>query len=73
MCTVSAIYDYGRNQMDPNSWDRQQLEAFRKLVKTAMEFDKISGQPDCEDPKKKEWIEVVEKKVAADHNNSTDN
>lgn len=63
MCTVSAIGDYGRN-MNPNRWDREMFEEFKKLTEAAKQFDKISGQPDCEDPKKTEWIEVVERKVS---------
>ena len=59
MCAVSAIYDYGR-EMDPNSWDDSTREAFRKLVKDATEFDKKTGQPDCEDPEKMKWWNAIE-------------
>lgn len=62
MCTFSAIHDYGRN-MDPNRWDKEMLAEFHKLIEAAKQFDKISGQPDCEDPEKTKWIEVVERKV----------
>lgn len=62
MCTVSAIYDYGR-KMDMNSWDYEALEEFKKLLEAAKKFDEKTGQPDCEDPEKAKWIEIVERKV----------
>ena len=62
MCTVSAIYDYGRN-MDPNRWDKELYEEFKKLLEAAKQFDEKTGQPDCEDPEKAKWIQIVEQKV----------
>ena len=62
MCTVSAIYDYGRH-MDPNYWDKDSLEEFYKLIEAAKIFDKKTNQPDCEDPEKTKWLEIVQHKV----------
>ncbi len=59
MCAVSAVMDYGRG-MDPNSWDDATRDAFEKLVREAMDFDKKTGQPDCEDPEKMKWWKAIE-------------
>ena len=65
MCVVSAIYDYGRN-MDPNTWNRDTLDEFHKLLESAKEFDKIAKQPDCEDPTKRVFLEVIESRLSDD-------
>ncbi len=62
MCAVCALYDYGR-QMNPDFWTSESLELFRKLLGEAKTFDEDTGQPDCEDPKKSEWLEIVERQV----------
>jgi hypothetical protein len=49
--------------MDPNRWDKELYEEFRKLLDAAKQFDEKTGQPDCEDPEKAKWIEIVERKV----------
>ena len=36
---------------------RDELDAFRKLLEQAKEFDRIAKQPKCEDPLKVEWLE----------------
>ena len=40
------------------------LEEFEKLRKAAEEFDKRTGQPDCEDPSKLEWMKEIEQRLA---------
>lgn len=59
MCAFSAVADYGRD-MDPNSWDENTRDAFRKLIQDAMDFDKKTGQPNCEDPEKLKWWNAIE-------------
>lgn len=59
MCAVSAVSDYGRG-MDPNGWDDSTRDAFRKLLRDAMDFDKKTKQPDCEDPEKLKWWNAIE-------------
>lgn len=62
MCTVSAIYDYGRG-IAQETWNQDMVNEFKKLLEAAKQFDVITGQPDCEDPEKMKWIEVVERNV----------
>lgn len=38
----------------PEEW-----EAFRELIEKARKFDEIANQPDCEDPEKVSWLEVM--------------
>lgn len=63
MCAVSAIYDYGRGLPD-NNWNQETLDAFKKLIDQAKEFDYKTNQPDCEDPEKAHYLEIVEQKVS---------
>ncbi len=60
MCTVSAIYDYGRGI---DNWNRESLEEFKQLLEAAKKFDIVSKQPDCEDPEKAKWLELAERQV----------
>lgn len=62
MCAVSAMMDYGRN-LPEDFWTKENYEAFRRIIQEAVKFDKDTGQPDCEDPKKAEFIQVVERKL----------
>lgn len=59
MCTVSAMYDYGR-QMPYQVWTPPVLDEFMKVVEQAEKFDTAAGEPDCIDPKKAEWLSFVE-------------
>lgn len=62
MCAVSAMYDYGRS-IPFDDWNDPILrEKFRKLIEDAMNFDKETGQPNCEDPEKMKWWNAVEEK-----------
>jgi hypothetical protein len=63
MCTVSVITDYGRS-IPLDQWTPVRLEEFKRLVERAKAFDAIANQPDCEDPEKAKWLEVVETSVA---------
>lgn len=88
MCAVSMIYDYGQKTwplppapmiptqpfqpFQPSLPTREQIDEFQKLVKAAREFDRKTGQPDCEDPRKVEWLkqimdrlDAIEKKLDA--------
>lgn len=63
MCAVSAIYDYGRNIVPQEAFeDAAFRENFLKLVREAKEFDKVTGQPDCEDSEKKKWWNAIEER-----------
>lgn len=59
MCTASVVYQYGRD-LPPDQWTDKSREAFRKLIRDAMDFDKTTGQPDCEDSEKKKWWSAIE-------------
>jgi hypothetical protein len=63
MCSISSVYEYGRNNIDPDAWTSKEVrEAFRKLLQQAHEFDKQVKQPDCEDPEKAKWWTAIEEK-----------
>lgn len=62
MCSVSAVHDYGRN-LPLSIWTEDSLAEFRKLIEQAKQFDIKTGQPDCEDPEKTKFIQVIEQKV----------
>jgi hypothetical protein len=34
------------------------------MIRVAEEYDKATNQPNCEDPKKMEWMKEVEKRLA---------
>uniref|UniRef100_A0AB74UM75 Tail fiber protein n=1 Tax=Caulobacter phage BL57 TaxID=3348355 RepID=A0AB74UM75_9VIRU len=38
---------------------RAEIEAFRRLVKAAQEFDEQTGQPHCEDPEKIKLLDAI--------------
>lgn len=61
MCAVSAIYDYGKS-ISHKEWIRNEelINQFKKLLEQAHEFDKKTGQPDCEDPEKMKWWNAIE-------------
>lgn len=77
MCVVSMVFDHyqepfkqwtGTNLPDflkPTSPEvlelRQLIAEFREALKAAKTVDKLTGQPDCEDPKKA----TLEERVAA--------
>jgi hypothetical protein len=76
MCSVSMIYDYGR-QVWPTPTvtpppvvinpppTYEQWQAFLELVEKARQFDEITGQADCEDPEKAEWAKGIEDRLKA--------
>jgi hypothetical protein len=39
---------------------RKEWEDFKDLIQKALEIDKKTGQPDCIDPKKAEWMKKME-------------
>ena len=39
------------------------MEKFLELLDKAAEVDKVTGQPDCEDPEKVEWLKRVMKTI----------
>lgn len=62
MCVVSNVGDYWTKEVFPNypkapidTWSlsevvrlKRDLEALKKLLKAALEFDQATGQPHCE-------------------------
>ena len=43
--------------------EKTALDAFEELCAAARKLDEILGLPDCEDPKKAEWLESVRQRV----------
>lgn len=68
MCAVSMTIDYGR-RLWPEPFAPAPLpppidwEAWRRLYKAALKFDRDTKQPDCEDPAKVAWMEAMEKRM----------
>lgn len=61
MCVVSMIMDHGRSY-PPEHWDWRNTKDYLELVRKAREYDKMTGQPDCEDPEKARLIrEILER------------
>jgi len=63
MCAVSVISDYGSSI---TNWNDETLDQFKKLLDQAKVFDEKTKQPDCEDPTKLHYLEIVEKKLAGE-------
>jgi hypothetical protein len=58
MCVVSAIYDYGQ-RIPPDWWNQQKLTKYRRLLDDAQRFDEETGQPDCHDINKGEFLQKI--------------
>lgn len=62
MCAVSAVFDYGKNL--PNTfWSYETFKEYQKMLDAAKRFDAATGQPDCEDSSKKQWLQEVKTQV----------
>ena len=64
MCTVSMIFDAGR-QLPDGAWTKDALSDFKRVVDAAKVFDKATGQADCEDPEKAAFLKRITARVAA--------
>jgi hypothetical protein len=62
MCTVSVVHDFGRN-MPNDAWTSRGWSAFNDLLRAAATFDTVTGQPDCEDADKTDWVAHVEERL----------
>ena len=63
MCTVSALVQYGMERISDDQWNYQSYQIFYELIKKAEEFDRISGQPDCLDPVKDDWMKRINERL----------
>lgn len=43
-----------------NDWLKRLIGSLRQALEAAEEFDKLTGQPDCEDPEKAQLMEKVD-------------
>jgi hypothetical protein len=64
MCVVSMIYDMGQKQRD-DIWTPEGVRVFEELVEKARQFDAKTGQPNCEDPKKIEFLDRIKLRARA--------
>lgn len=62
------VTDWGQkrwpNQLDEihptvPSITRHEWEELKDLIKRALDYDKRTGQPECADPKKAEWLKKM--------------
>lgn len=80
MCVVSMVTDYYREQWEPRIpqpyfipmpgsqpavTDAEILE-FRKLLERAREYDRRTGQPDCELEEKRAALKAIAEKLGID-------
>ena len=56
--------DYGRTRVDPNQWTRQSFGEFKEVIRRLEGLDKKLDQPHCEDARKTEWMEDIERRLA---------
>jgi hypothetical protein len=62
MCMVSVVHQYHQPPNLPfEYWTPNKYDQFKDLLKVAEEYDEKTGQKDCLDPKKAEFIKDVEK------------
>ena len=62
MCAVCAVYDYGKTL--PNSfWSQETMKEYLRVLEAAKSFDEATGQADCEDPSKAQWLQEVKTQV----------
>ncbi len=62
MCSVSAVFDYGKN-VPLQQWTLPGWVEYQELLEKARKFDEIMAQPDCHDPAKAAWMREVEKRL----------
>ena len=58
MCAVSVVLDYGRGV---EKWTREGYNTFKDLLHKAGEFDRMNGEPNCENESKKDWMKELQK------------
>jgi hypothetical protein len=72
MCAVSVMIGYGQDWLKqlphipvspPRLPSTEEWKQYLELVKKAQEFDLKTNQPNCEDPKKAEWVEDINKRI----------
>ena len=52
-------------QQRESKWDREAFEMLKELIERTKKLDAKLGLPDCEDPKKAEWMADIERRVKA--------
>jgi hypothetical protein len=62
MCFVSMVHQYHQPPNLPfEYWTPKKYDQFKDLLKVAEEYDEKTGQKDCLDPKKADFLKDVEK------------
>lgn len=69
MCFVSMIHDFYTAPINPtpppsydwSKWTPIRWEEYNELLRKAAEYDRLTGQKDCVDPKKQELHDLIEK------------
>lgn len=64
MCIVSMVMD-GARTVPIEQWDQPKLDQLFITVESARKLDALTGQPDCEDPKKAAFLKRITTRVAA--------
>ena len=78
MCSVSVIQDYFRQQTKPwnvwpnnmvrptppINWTPETWKLLKEIIAKLEVLDAKTGQPDCEDPAKAEWMREIEERLS---------
>lgn len=51
----------GAMKIDPDKWTKDNWEKYKIIIDATKELDEELGQPDCIEPEKDEWFELMEK------------
>lgn len=46
-------------------WTKEALDMLKELIERTKQLDAKLGLPDCEDPKKAEWMQAIEARLKA--------
>ena len=65
VCIVSMVMDYGKDRIQPGQWNPPAWDQYKKFLEEAKKIDEMTGQPDCEDQRKAEWMKDMELRMKA--------
>lgn len=63
MCSVSATYDYFRENVQVKQWTPETWIQFQQIIERLDKLDALLNQKDCFDPEKAKWINEVEERL----------
>jgi hypothetical protein len=58
MCGFCVMADFGR-KVPVDSWNVGSLRLYQEIMQKIHTLDATLGQPDCEDPEKRKWLQEM--------------